>query len=137
MRVLFRDLIPLFGRRSKPWTFPARKLPDVDWNLMGILRHIAVLGAPILLSAAVARIYWYFNIVKQLFVNRYGCGCRSGFNTNTITSILFYCIVGVVCIASWRLSLRLSFQWRIAYFGVIVAYLLVFGRLFLLHNLWF
>ena len=105
-------------------------------SIMGTLRQIAVLGVPIFLSVAVARIYWYFNIVKLLLVKRYGCGCRSGFNTNTITFILFYCIVGVICVASWRISLRLSVRWRIAYFGAIATYILVFSRLFLLHNLW-
>lgn len=52
---------------------------------------VFVLPIPVLLHVILFKPYWWMN--KEYLVDRFGCGCDSGFNANDFTIIFWHCLL--------------------------------------------
>lgn len=94
--------------------------------------------SPVLGLAGVGLLYWHLNIVQRLFNKGWGlgCGCKEGFNTNHLTYLVCFTLIGSAGVGCWFSSSRLPRRWRLGYLGCCALLLLAFFREFIYYNLW-
>jgi hypothetical protein len=81
--------------------------------------------------------YTDINIHQRMFVEKLGCGCADGFNTNHLTMTLGFATVGLTLASWWLAASGLSWKVRLAltgaeFFGLLFGFLATFFR----HNFW-
>jgi hypothetical protein len=81
-------------------------------------------------------LYTHLNVYRHLFVGRLGCGCKDGFNTNSLSLLVSFALIASAAVMCWRCSRGLPRPWRITYLAVCGVIFLEFLRQFLLYNAW-
>jgi hypothetical protein len=98
--------------------------------------RIALLAAPFLVVPPVAMFYTHLNIGKRMFVERFGCGCEQGFNTNFLSLTVACALLGGAAASWWFAARGLSRARSWALLGGFVSLSVVFFHQFMHHNLW-
>jgi len=91
---------------------------------------------PVLSLPGVGLLYWDLNMNRRLFVGRLGCGCCEGFNTNHLTYIFCFTVMGAAGTGAWFASRRVRKEWRMGYLAGIAVLLWEFLIHFVDRNLW-
>ena len=100
------------------------------------MRSVFRLITPLLWLPVAGLLYMHLNIGRRLFVERLGCGCEEGFNTNWLSLIVCLALLLSSGTGCWFGSRGLSRRWRVAYLNCCGIAFLVFFRQFMYYNLW-
>jgi hypothetical protein len=100
------------------------------------MRTAFLLIAPLFFPPAGGLLYTHLNVGRDLFVPRFGCGCREGFNTNSLSLIVCAVLLASTGAACWFGSRGLPRRWRIAYLAGCGFGFMVFFQQFVRYNFW-
>ncbi len=90
---------------------------------------------PWLVLYALGLLYTYLNIGEELFVKHLGCGCVSGFNTNSLTMTVCFSLLAMMATACGIILFRLPSR-RVTYALCCGFIMCLFFFLFTSFNLW-
>lgn len=91
---------------------------------------------PVFSLPCLGLLYYDLNVNRRLFVKRLGCGCNDGFNTNHLTYLFCFALIGAVGYGAWSASRGVSQKWRISYLCGVVVLFWEFLGYFMDRNLW-
>lgn len=103
---------------------------------MGTGIRMTLFAAPVCIVPAAGMYYTQLNIGRRMFVDRLGCGCDPGFNTNVL-SLIVSAVLLIGAAASWWIAARKLPQ--VWFPSLIVGFFLLgfmFFKHFMSHNLW-
>jgi hypothetical protein len=103
---------------------------------MRLTSRILLFVIPLIVSLMVGLLYTYLNIQKQLFVDRLGCGCNDGFNTNSLSLLVFGVMVAGTAFAWWVGTRGFRLLWRWGVFGILAVLSVIAFRFFHYYNFW-
>jgi hypothetical protein len=98
--------------------------------------RITLLTAPLLVLPAAGTFYTHLNIGNHLFVDRLGCGCTPGFNTNVLSLIVAAVLLLGAASCWWIAARELPRRWFWSLAGAFSLLGLEFFRHFMAQNLW-
>ena len=98
--------------------------------------RIALFATPVFMLPAAGMYYTHLNIGNRMFVDRLGCGCAPGFNTNVLSLIVSAGLLLGAGAAWWVAARGLPRGWFWSLAGGFLLLGLVFFRQFMSHNLW-
>jgi len=100
------------------------------------MKRIYLFPIPFIVTYTIGKVYEYINIKKRLLVDKFGCGCKDGFNTNDITNILvlllFLSSVVLIVVSTKKMSKKIKIPLILA--GVIIEWYLC--RNIMWNNRW-
>jgi hypothetical protein len=100
------------------------------------MKTYALAPLPLLGTITVGYVYYLLNIRAELYVHRLGCGCLEGFNTNSLTLIIWGLLIALTLLATIRVSNTWHRAACLPYF-IATAFAAVFlTRLFMRYNYW-
>src|SRR5688572_11241489 len=98
--------------------------------------RIGFFAAPVLILPCAGIYYTHLNIGQRMFVDRLGCGCDPGFNTNDLSLIVSAVLLAVAAASSWIAARGLSRSWFWSLAGGFFLLGLTFFTQFISHNSW-
>jgi len=98
--------------------------------------RILLLAAPLLVLPLITALYTHLNMDRQLFVERLGCGCDPGFNTNHLSLIICGVLLSGAAASWWGAARGLAHAWFWALSAGFVVLGAVFFWRFMYYNSW-
>ena len=98
--------------------------------------RIALFSAPVFVLPAAGMYYTHLNIGRRMFVDRLGCGCAPGFNTNVLSDVVAAVLLLGAALCWWLAARGLSRGWFWTLAGGFFLLGLAFFSQFMAHNLW-
>jgi hypothetical protein len=95
-----------------------------------------IASLPLLAVSAIGAVYYLLNIKIELYVHRLGCGCVDGFNTNSLTLIVWALLASLLTLTSIRVSKGWNRLARRAFFGASIVAVIFLSRIFMRYNYW-
>ena len=104
---------------------------------LGRITRLLLVAIPLFGLAGVGFAYTDLNINQRMFVDRLGCGCANGFNTNHLTMALGFTCAGLALPSWWLATSGLPWKFRLMLtVAGVLALLLGFVAPFFRHNFW-
>jgi hypothetical protein len=100
------------------------------------MKTYAFAPLPLLAASALAFAYYLLNIKLELYVHRLGCGCVEGFNTNSLTVIVWALLFSLLSLTSIHTSKHWNQIARWTFLAASIIAALYLSRIFMRYNYW-